>query len=395
MPLARASLPERKHALAALPNDRAAWRAALPRRAAKKAAALIKSLAGSEPQRPKLDKRLREQVALRVERSDPALAAIYRRCFDTLEPLISVRRGELQSGRRPTLAFISTGDIPQMQAFSAGAGQSWPDITFGKTGWNPGSQSSGAESVRSATFDADWRRVVRRLLALMASFPELSREGRGTRVRGGVGLIWSGFTPGDDSPALGYVVPSNMLIAVQLARLRSMLAEGLELGGGETRDDWSRRAGFDPLRAPPVVNASEAYNATTGNPCFFEEPLRSRGEPALSGVGSLHTGPGKLWPMQGREEVRGLLRMLERVANTTPDGRMVESYSLVMKRSRSKQSRGGGRATAAGRDTAVFTRRLFGWADAIFVELIAWLALDVGFFEGRMQENFLAAAAAV
>ena len=75
--------------------------------------------------------------------------------------------------------------------------------------------------------------------------------------------------------------------------------------------------------------------------------------------------------------------MLERVANTTPDGHMVESYSLVMKRSRSKQSRGGGRATAAGRDTAVFTRRLFGWADAIFVELIAWLALDVGFFEGR------------
>jgi len=313
MPLARDSLPERKHALAALPNDRAAWRAALPRRAAKKAAALIKSRAGSEPQRPKLDKRLREQVALRVERSDPALAAIYRRCFDTLEPLISVRRGELQSGRRPTLAFISTGDIPQMwlrdstaqllpylrhsraepgagaqrhgglnathrptlelaaallrahtlclsvsiyanncrQAFSAGAGQSWPDITFGKTGWNPGSQfeldsigaylelsgevwarSSGAESVRSATFDADWRRVVRRLLALMAveqqhetlsmheypgvagvsqSFPELSREGRGTRVRGGVGLIWSGFTPGDDSPALGYV-PSSMLI---------------------------------------------------------------------------------------------------------------------------------------------------------------------------------------
>ena len=130
--------------------------------------------------------------------------------------------------------------------------------------------------MRSATFDADWRRVVRRLLALMAveqqheaprappmralcallpcgppttraaapaalpcpvphsaralrcrqtlsmheypgvagvsqSFPELSREGRGTRVRGGAGLIWSGFTPGDDSPALGYV-PSSMLI---------------------------------------------------------------------------------------------------------------------------------------------------------------------------------------
>jgi len=210
MPLARDSLPERKHALAALPNDRAAWRAALPRRAAKKAAALIKSRAGSEPQRPKLDKRLREQVALRVERSDPALAAIYRRCFDTLEPLISVRRGELQSGRRPTLAFISTGDIPQMwlrdstaqllpylrhsraepgagaqrhgglnathrptlelaaallrahtlclsvsiyanncrQAFSAGAGQSWPDITFGKTGWNPGSQFE-LDSIRS------------------------------------------------------------------------------------------------------------------------------------------------------------------------------------------------------------------------------------------------------
>uniref|UniRef100_A0A0D3KF85 Uncharacterized protein n=1 Tax=Emiliania huxleyi (strain CCMP1516) TaxID=280463 RepID=A0A0D3KF85_EMIH1 len=142
-----------------------------------------------------------------------------------------------------------------------------------------------------------------------------------------------------------YMVDGHVLM--DDANAPSLLSIPL-IGFAPPSDPTYRATRFDQLRAPPVVNASEAYNATAGNPCFFEEPLRSRGEPALSGVGSLHTGPGKLWPMQGREEVRGLLRMLERVANTTPDGRMVESYSLVMKRSRSKQSRGGGRATAAG-----------------------------------------------
>ncbi len=454
----------------------------------------------SDEEQLSVSSRLKERVARIVGRSDPALAAIFRRCYDTLPRLITV---EKRSGLQP-YAFVSTGDIPDMwlrdsaqqvlpylrhgraagvasrrdrrgarsthrptlelaaalvrmhvlclsaspyanncrSSWKGDSGRTWEDISFGRGGWTPATQfeldSVGAflelssevwsktsadadneranRDLRDSTFDDRWRRVVRRLLALLrveqdheqlsmheypgfrgvsASYPELAREGRGTRVRSGTGLIWSGFTPGDDSPSLGYVVPSNMMIVAQLERLRSMLNEGLELRGGEPRGVWVRRvamlhqtvarglrehatvptrrfgrvwaymvdgfgnyvlmddanapsllsaplvgyaaaddplyqatrrlaltpstledqsrcrAGFDRRLGPAVVNASEAYE-TTGNPCFFVDVGDHKTMPALRGIGSLHTGTDKLWPMSLIVQARTVDRPLSR-----------------------------------------------------------------------------------
>ena len=62
----------------------------------------------SDEEQLSVSSRLKERVARIVGRSDPALAAIFRRCYDTLPRLITV---EKRSGLQP-YAFVSTGDIP-------------------------------------------------------------------------------------------------------------------------------------------------------------------------------------------------------------------------------------------------------------------------------------------
>ena len=52
----------------------------------------------------------------------------------------------------------------------------------------------------------------------------LSRDGKGAQVKSGIGLIWSGFRPSDDSCRYGYLIPSNMFAVVVLNYLKGSLA---------------------------------------------------------------------------------------------------------------------------------------------------------------------------
>ena len=50
----------------------------------------------------------------------------------------------------------------------------------------------------------------------------LSREGKGSLTKPGIGLIWSGFRPSDDACTYGYLIPSNMFAVVVLGYLREI-----------------------------------------------------------------------------------------------------------------------------------------------------------------------------
>lgn len=50
----------------------------------------------------------------------------------------------------------------------------------------------------------------------------MSRNGKGAAVKGGTGLIWSGFRPSDDACTYGYLIPSNMFATVALGYLEEI-----------------------------------------------------------------------------------------------------------------------------------------------------------------------------
>ena len=234
--------------------------------------------------------------------------------------------------------------------------------------------------------------------------------GRGTMAARS-GLIKSAFRPSDDATVLPFLVPANCMAAVELlgvaeilsatgrpelatraARLGSSVRAAVERlavvpepefppgagagsGGGRVYayevDGFGNALFMDDANAPSLlslpllgyVNASDpVYRATRrrvlsgANPFFFE----SR-DGAFYGVGSPHTGPGRIWPLalivqaltsDDEEEIAGCLAQLEAAAAAT--GFMHEAF--------------------AADDVADFSRPWFAWANGLFGQLVLQLA---------------------
>ena len=224
----------------------------------------------------------------------------------------------------------------------------------------------------------------------------LGNGGRGSPVRP-VGLIASAFRPSDDATILPFLVPSNFF-AVDVLRKSS---EILKATGGSAAlvkecdaladevhdalmkhavvdtEKWGRVYAFevdgyggrilmDDANAPsllslpylcgidrhdPVyVNTRRMILSPEGNPYCF------RGK-ALEGIGSPHTGLGKVWPMslimriltsEDDDEIRAAMKML--VGTTAGTGFMHESVNAD--------------------DPADFTRSWFAWANTLFGEVV-------------------------
>ena len=81
----------------------------------------------------------------------------------------------------------------------------------------------------------------------------LSRDGKGAQVKSGIGLIWSGFRPSDDSCRYGYLIPSNMFAVVVL----NYLKEIADFVGG--KEEIAKKA---EEMAKTVKQAIETYGTT-------------------------------------------------------------------------------------------------------------------------------------
>jgi meiotically up-regulated gene 157 (Mug157) protein len=219
-----------------------------------------------------------------------------------------------------------------------------------------------------------------------------------------IGLIWSAFRPSDDPTRFAYNVPGQMLATTALRDIADLAREGFGddaladrasaladtvaagiarygvvhdaacggavyayevdgRGGAVTYDDANLPSllaapltGFVPTQ-DPIYRRTRACLLTTHNRYFFH------GRTA-SGIGSPHTPPGYVWPLAlisraltatDRREVLQQLRFLADSAG--PGGRIHESFDP--------------------NDPAKFTRAEFGWANAMYAELLFRAAADL------------------
>jgi len=269
----------------------------------------------------------------------------------------------------------------------------------------------------TAPFDAHWKKAMLAVLATMRVQQRKHGEGpyrfqrnaenpTDTLINGigspanPVGLIASCFRPSDDACLLPFLVPSNLFAVTSLHQLARMandiffdtamandatalaneVAAALKehaivdtpqgtiwayevdgFGGQVLMDDANVPSllGLPYLESSPDVSLylrTRAFVWSERNPWFF------RGE-AGEGIGGPHIGRNSIWPMSqiiyaltsnSDAEIRRVVQMLK--ASSAGTGFMHESYDKD--------------------DASRFTRAWFAWANTLFGELIAKLALS-------------------
>lgn len=235
-------------------------------------------------------------------------------------------------------------------------------------------------------------------------YDTLSRDGHGTLVKSGVGLIWSGFRPSDDACTFGYLIPSNMFAVVVLryleeiikevflkkapeeealldlakeaAALADEVCEAIETIGIVTKEGYGEIYAYetdgygqyllmDDANIPSLL--SMKYLGYRGKNPEVEENTRrfilSEGNPyyyrgtAASGIGSPHTPVCNIWhmalAMQGitsdsKEEKLAMLKLM--TSTDAGCGFMHESFHMD--------------------DPSRFSRSWFSWANAMYCHLL-------------------------
>jgi meiotically up-regulated gene 157 (Mug157) protein len=227
----------------------------------------------------------------------------------------------------------------------------------------------------------------------------LSGEGKGSPVKDGTGLVWSGFRPSDDACTYGYLIPSNMFLAVILQYISEImhtvycddrLAEKAGQFSAEIRaavekyaltdsvyayeiDGLGNRILMDDANVPSLLAMpyfgycapdDRNYQNTRKMILSDRNPYYYKGC-SLSGIGSQHTPKGFVWDisiaMEGlvstsEEEKKAVLdRLTDHDAGT---GLMHEGINC--------------------NDDRDFTREWFSWANALYCELVLdYLGLSI------------------
>jgi uncharacterized protein len=226
----------------------------------------------------------------------------------------------------------------------------------------------------------------------------LPGDGYGAPVRS-VGLIASGFRPSDDACTFPFLVPSNLFAVATLGYLAQMankilhdsaLANEADALSGEVKkalqqhavaqttegniwayevDGYGSRLLMDDANVPsllalPYIHSSpdaalyartRSFVWSERNPWFFQGP-------AGEGIGGPHEGKDMIWPMaitiyaltsQSDTEIAHALSMLKHAS--AGSGFMHESFNR--------------------NDATKFTRSWFAWANSLFGELVANVAM--------------------
>ncbi|KAK4175142.1 hypothetical protein QBC36DRAFT_302244 [Triangularia setosa] len=242
----------------------------------------------------------------------------------------------------------------------------------------------------------------------------LPNDGLGHPVAAGTGLIRSAFRPSDDSTTYQFLIPSNMLfcrylasasliatainqttLAGEMMEFSASLRQAIQTHGvasvpgdnGTVERVYAYEVdGFgssllqDDANLPSLLSAplmgylaptDPVYLATRKRVLSIKNPYYAAGG-VIRGVGSAHTGPGRVWPMSlivqiltsdDDEEIRGAIKQI--LGSTDGLGLVHEGVD--------------------GWDGSRWTREWFGWANGLF----GGMMIDVmRRKEGLLRESF-------
>ena len=228
-----------------------------------------------------------------------------------------------------------------------------------------------------------------------------------------VGMICSAFRPSDDATIFPFLVPSNLFAVASLRHLAEILdatdvapdlaAECVRLSAEIERavvqhgihehpkygpiyayevDGYGGRVFMDDANVPsllslpylgccapddPIYLATRRFALSEDNPWFFKGR-------AGEGIGSPHTGLGRVWPISitmraltstDDDEILACLRLLD--WSTAGTGYMHEGFNLE--------------------NAADFSREWFAWANSLFAELLLTLCNEKPGLLLRMKER--------
>lgn len=206
----------------------------------------------------------------------------------------------------------------------------------------------------------------------------LNLDGVGNPLNGGTGLVRSAFRPSDDATILGFLIPSNAMISVELKRTAAMLkkagqktiaAEVLEWGEKIAKGVWEHGvvthkkygevfafevdgygsailmddANLPSLLALPLLGFTDANNKIYKN--TRKMILEKNGNPYylkgkdFNGIGGPHIGLKSAWPMSvlvqamTSDDDEEILNCLSAVKNVSRNGLIHESVNVQFSKS--------------------------------------------------------------
>ncbi|KAL4950212.1 hypothetical protein BDW69DRAFT_187587 [Aspergillus filifer] len=230
----------------------------------------------------------------------------------------------------------------------------------------------------------------------------LNLKGVGNPLNSGTGLIRSAFRPSDDATIMGYFIPANAQMAVQLNRTAAMLraADGPAdvIQDVQDRSDNLRKAiednaivdhpkwgkvyafevdgygshvfmddanvpsllslpaiGFVDKEDPIYKNTREMILSKDGNPYYFTGS-------AFHGIGGPHIGLTNAWPMS----------LLLQAQTSSSDAETTECLNLV----RDSSLLGLVHESIDVNNIATYTRPWFAWANSVFAQTVLKIAAE-------------------
>ncbi|CAI7648642.1 unnamed protein product [Penicillium pancosmium] len=230
----------------------------------------------------------------------------------------------------------------------------------------------------------------------------LNLQGVGNPLNEGTGLIRSAFRPSDDATILGYFIPPNAMMSVQLQKISKIvkkagghddLADELEQRGNKLAeavkehgivshgkygdvyafevDGYGSRILMDDANIPSLLSlpylgfvdkSDKVYQNTrkmitdkAGNPYYLEGP-------AFHGIGGPHIGLENAWPMS----------LLMQAQTSDNDTEIMESINLV----RDSSLLGLVHESINVTNIKTYTRPWFSWANSVFAQTLLKVAAE-------------------
>lgn len=228
----------------------------------------------------------------------------------------------------------------------------------------------------------------------------LPLSGAGNPLNNATGLIRSAFRPSDDSTILGFYIPANAMMAVELRRTseilqkagKAVLAQALKRRGQAIADGiWEHGIvshkvygdvfayevdgygshilmddanmpsllalpilGFVSIDDPVYLNTRKMILSKPGNPYYLSGP-------EFHGIGGPHIGLENAWPMS----------LLVQAMTTDDDVEIMACMDLVLKAS---SSLGLVHESVDVGNVKSYTRSWFAWANSVFAQVVLDLA---------------------